>query len=104
MLTSEIEDMLLKLAEGVREVSSQLSLDEQDISIRSANPGYGRQQAIDIGMLLLMFDCERTKLKFAESEILRLKNRIVNLCPCCDHRFVHTKENCECVEDCPNAA
>ena len=104
MSTSEIEDRLLRLAVELHGVATQLSLDEKDIGVRTASQDYGRQQAADVGLLLLMLNCERAKLKFAESENLRLKTRIVMLCPCCDHRLVHTPENCECVEDCPNAA
>jgi hypothetical protein len=58
----------------------------------------------DVGLLLMMLNTERAKLKRAEKDNIRLKNRIVMLCPCCDHRAVHTPESCECVEDCPNAA
>jgi hypothetical protein len=104
MPTNEIADKLLWLANELHGVATQLSLDEKDIGVRTHNPRYGKQQAEDVGLLLLMLSCERSKLMWAEKENLRLKNRIVTLCPCCDHRMVHTKENCECVEDCPNAA
>jgi hypothetical protein len=104
MSMSEIEDRLSKQAAELRWLATQLSLDESEIGIRISSQDYGRQQASDVTLLLLMLNCERAKLRFAEKENVRLKNRIVMLCPCCDHRVVHTPENCECVEDCPNAS
>ena len=100
----EIEDSLTRLAGDLHEIVGQLDLDERSIIVRRASREYGRQEAADVGLLLMMLNIERAKLKCAEKDNIRLKNRIVMLCPCCEHRIVHAPESCECVEDCPNAA
>ena len=101
----EIEDSLARLAGDLHEIIvGQLDLDERSIIVRRASREYGRQEAADVGLLLMMLNIERAKLKCAEKDNIRLKTRIVMLCPCCEHRIVHTPENCECVEDCPNAS
>ena len=105
MQMSEIENQLLRLEGELRDVAARLSLDEASVREQATNPRSEGRMASNAGqLLLLMLDCEKAKLKAAEADIRRLKARIVMLCPCCDHRIVHTPENCECVQDCPNAA
>ena len=110
MTTNEIEDRLARLADDLHGIVGQLNLDERSIIVRLASREYGRQEArdgqarADVGLLLMMLNIERAKLRCAEKDNIRLKNRIVMLCPCCEHRIVYTPENCECVEDCPNAS
>ena len=105
MPMNEVEELLSKLSEDLRHATALLSLDEASVREQMANSRQAERMTVIAGrLLLLMLDCERAKLKAAEADIRRLKSRIVMLCPCCDHRIVHTPENCECVEDCPNAA
>ena len=101
----EIENQLLRLESELQDVAARLSLDEASVREQATNPRREGRIASNAGqLLLLMLDCERAKLKAAEENNRRLKVRIVMLCPCCEHRIVHTPENCECVQDCPNAA